>query len=89
MNQEELITLGEGAEQLLSSEAFTVTVNSLVDASFQTFTNSKPGELENREQAYHHYRALVDIVNTLQQRVAVKDEIVAKAEDNSNQEEDD
>jgi hypothetical protein len=89
MNQEELITLGEGAEQLLSSEAFTVTVNSLVDASFQTFTNSKPGELENREQAYHHYRALVDIVNTLQQRVTVKDEIVAKAADNSNQEEDD
>ena len=89
MNQEELIALGEGAEQLLSSEAFTVTVNSLVDASFQTFTNSKPGELENREQAYHHYRALVDIVNTLQQRVTVKDEIVAKAEDNSNQEEDD
>jgi hypothetical protein len=64
-------------------------VNSLVDASFQTFTNSKPGELENREKAYHHYRALVDIVSTLQQRVAVKDEIVAKAEDNSNQEEDD
>ena len=89
MNQEELIALGEGAEQLLSSEAFTVTVNSLVDASFQTFTNSKPGELENREQAYHHYRALVDIVNTLQQRVTVKDEIVAKAADNSNQEEDD
>ena len=88
-NEQELITLGEGAEQLLSSEAFTATVNSLVDASFQTFTNSKPGELENREKAYHHYRALVDIVSTLQQRVAVKDEIVAKAEDISNQEEDD
>ena len=88
-NEQELITLGEGAEQLLSSEAFTATVNSLVNASFQTFTNSKPGELENREKAYHHYRALVDIVSTLQQRVAVKDEIVAKAEDNSNQEEDD
>ena len=88
-NEQELIPLGEGAEQLLSSEAFTATVNSLVDASFQTFTNSKPGELENREKAYHHYRALVDIISTLQQRVAVKDEIVAKAEDNSNQEEDD
>ncbi len=88
-SEQELITLGEGAEQLLSSEAFTATVNSLVDASFQTFTNSKPGELEHREKAYHHYRALVDIVSTLQQRVAVKDEIVAKAGDNSNQEEDD
>jgi hypothetical protein len=32
---------------------------------------------------------LVDIVSTLQQRVAVKDEIAAKAGDNSNQEEDD
>lgn len=88
-NEQELITIGEGSEQLLKSEAFTVTVNSLVDASFQTFANSKPEEMEKRENAYHHYRALVDIVNTLQQRVAVKDEIVAKAEDNSNQEEED
>ena len=31
-----------------------------------------------REKIYHHYRALVDIVHTLNQRVAVRDEIIAK-----------
>ena len=63
-------------------------MNQLVDASFQNFTNSKPDENEKREAAYHHYRALVDIVSTLRQRVQVKDEIVSKlADDDNNQEE--
>ena len=89
MNEEEQLVLqGEAAEVLLNSEAFSSTVNSLVDASFQNFTNSTPEENEKREAAYHHYRALVDIVSTLRQRVQVKDEIVAKkSDDDNNQEE--
>ena len=86
MKEEQLIQMGVDAENLLSTDIFNTTINQLVEASFQTFTGSKPDEMEKREQAYHHYRALVDIVQTLQQRVSVKDEIVAKA-DNSNQEE--
>ena len=61
------------------------TINQLVDASFQTFANTAPVESEKREAAYHHYRALVDIVSTLRQRVQVKDEIVNKSADDSNQ----
>ena len=90
MNEEEQLVLqGEAAEVLLNSEAFSSTVNSLVDASFQNFTNSTPDENEKREAAYHHYRALVDIVSTLRQRVQVKDEIAAKksADDNNQNEE--
>ena len=89
MNEEEQLVLqGEAAEVLLNSDAFSSTVNSLVDASFQNFTNSTPEENEKREAAYHHYRALVDIVSTLRQRVQVKDEIVAKkSDDDNNQEE--
>ena len=86
--EEQLVRMGEAAEVLLDNDAFSSTVNQLVDASFQYFANSKPEENEKREAAYHHYRALVDIVSTLRQRVQVKDEIVSKlAEDDNNQEE--
>ena len=86
--EERLVHMGEAAEVLLDSEAFSTTVNQLVDASFQNFTNSTPDEAVKREAAYHHYRALVDIVSTLRQRVQVKDEIIAKSADDSNQKED-
>ena len=86
--EEQLVINGEQAEVLLESFAFSSTVNQLVDASFQNFTNSTPDESVKREAAYHHYRALVDIVSTLRQRVQVKDEIVAKkSDDDNNQEE--
>ena len=86
--EEQLVRMGEEAEVLLNAEAFSSTVNQLVDASFQKFTNSTPEEYDKREAAYHHYRALVDIVSTLRQRVQVKDEIVAKkSDDDNNQEE--
>jgi hypothetical protein len=84
-DQETLVLMGEAAEALLDSEAFTTTINQLVDSSFQTFANTAPVESEKREAAYHNYRAIVDLVSTLRQRVSVKDEIVSKSADDSNQ----
>ena len=40
-----------------------------------------------RDNSYHFYRALVDVVSTLQQRVSVRDEIMSKAGDNNQEEE--
>ena len=74
----DLVQQGDEAQALLGNTAFNQVVNQLVEASFQSFTNSKPEGNQTRERAYHHYRGLVDIVNTLQQRVAVRDEINAK-----------
>jgi hypothetical protein len=86
--ENELCLQGDNAEVLLKTDAFTLTVNQLVDASFQTFANSEPADSEGRERSYAHYRALVDIVSTLQQRVTIRDEILSKEEaDNNNQEE--
>jgi hypothetical protein len=85
--QEELIRLGDEAEVLLKAAAFNSTINQLVEASFQAFCNSKADEKDARERSYTHYRALVDIVNTLQQRVAIRDEINAKAGDNNQEDE--
>lgn len=88
-NEEQLINMGNSAEELLKMEVFNQTINTMVDATFQAFCNSKPEETASRDKSYHHYRALVDIVSTLQQRVAIKDEIVAKAaSDSDNNEED-
>ena len=86
--QYELVQLGDDAEMLLDNPVFTKTVNGLVDSSFQTFCNSKAEEPDVRERAYHHYRAVVDIVSTLQQRVTVRDQINAQLNDDNNQKED-
>jgi len=85
--EEQLCRIGDDAETLLKSDVFTLTVNQLVDATFQTFANSEPTDSEGRERAFHHYRALVDIVSTLQQRVSIRDEIISKKADDNNQEE--
>ena len=42
-NQEEqMCQIGDHADALLKADVFTMTVNKLVDASFQTFANSEP-----------------------------------------------
>lgn len=87
-DEDELLRLGAGAATLLESEVFTKTVNDLVNQSFHTFCNSAPDDQKTRDLAYHHYRALTDIVHTLQQRVSVRDEIVAKGQTADNQQKD-
>jgi hypothetical protein len=49
--------------------------------------NSQPEQKVERETAYNHYRALVDVVNTLKQQVAVKEEIIAKSQEDDNSQE--
>ena len=87
MNEEQLATLGTDAETLLNTEVFTRTINSLVDATMQVFLGSAPDEEAKREKAYSHYNALVDIVNTLKQQVEVRDQIDAKVNEVTTEEE--
>lgn len=86
MTDQELIQNGEDAEALLKSPHFNRIVNRLVEVTFQNFVNSKPEESKDRNIAYYHYRALVDVVNTLKQEVAVKDEIISREGDTSQEE---
>ena len=53
-DQEILVRMGEEAEVLLDSEAFSSTINTLVDASFQTFSNTAPLESEKRRRRTTH-----------------------------------
>tara|TARA_E500000331_G_scaffold201253_2_gene193215 strand:- start:4286 stop:4540 length:255 start_codon:yes stop_codon:yes gene_type:complete len=82
MTDEELIEMGNDSEVILGSRAFSRTVDKLVDSTMQNFLNSTTDQSEKREQYYRHYRALVDIVATLKQHVAVRDEIHAKTKEN-------
>jgi len=77
-NEATLVNLGSEAETLLGTEAFTRTINSLVDSTVQAFLSSAPDESIKREEAYNHYRAVSDVVNTLRQQVEVRDQISAK-----------
>ena len=83
--EEQLVQAGDDAEALLSAEAFDRVINSLVESTFQAFVNSKSEDGDKRERTFTHYRALVDVVNTLKQQVSVRDEILAKG-DNSQEE---
>jgi hypothetical protein len=85
--QDELIKIGDDCETLLKSEPFTRVINGLTESSFQRFVTSKPENKEERENTYYHYRALVDVVNTLKQQVSVRDEIIAKEQGDTSQEE--
>ena len=86
-----MIEAGNDAEKLLQDKVFSQTINGLVEATWQSFAASAPDETAVRERTYAHYRALVDVIHTLQQRVNVRDEILAKndneaANDNSGDE---
>ena len=84
--QDELIKIGDDCETLLKSEPFTRVINGLTEGAFQRFVNSKPEDKEERDHTYYHYRALVDVVNTLR-RVSVRDEIIAKEQEGDNSQE--
>lgn len=85
--EEQLVNEGMAAEALLKNEAFNSVVNDLVDITFQSFATSSPAENDSREGAYQNYKALVDIVNTLKQRVAIRDDINERASESRSEEE--
>ena len=85
--EEQLVVAGDEAGAVLSGSAFNSVINELVERSFQTFVNTEPADKDKREYAYNHYRALVDVVDTLKQRVQVRDSIVEQQNGDNSQEE--
>ena len=85
--EEQLVMAGDEAGAVLSGSAFNSVINELVERSFQTFVNTEPADKDKREYAYNHYRALVDVVDTLKQRVQVRDSILEQQNGDNSQEE--
>ena len=82
MTEEELVAQGDEAEALLASTAFNACVNTLVEGTFTTYVNSDPLDDSVRENTYRHYRAIVDVANTLKHWVSIRDEINERTIDN-------
>tara|TARA_B100000780_G_scaffold278977_1_gene254744 strand:- start:1699 stop:1977 length:279 start_codon:yes stop_codon:yes gene_type:complete len=85
--EEQLIVAGDEAEVLLQNSAFNSVINELVERAFQTFVNTGPEDVEKREYSYNHYRAIVDVVDTLKQRVQVSQSITEQQNGDNSQEE--
>lgn len=78
MSDIEMIDFGRDCENLLQDQAFIKVFNLLIDQSLQSIVSTEPADKEGRERGYYHYRALADLISTLKQQVAVKDEIIAR-----------
>ena len=85
--EEQLVMAWDEAGAVLSGSAFNSVINELVERAFQTFVNTEPADKDKREYAYNHYRALVDVVDTLKQRVQVRDSIIEQQNGDNSQEE--
>ena len=78
--EEQMVNQGTAAETVLSSTAFNQVVNNLVEQSFQAYVTSNPDDDKGRTAVYYQYRALREIIDTLKQCVAVRDEITNRNE---------
>ena len=79
--EDAIVQNGDEAEALLTNNTFTTIVDELVQEVFEGFVNTAPEAKSEREQKYNHYRALVDIVHTLKQRVEVRDQMLEARND--------
>ena len=80
MEDQQIIEQGNHAEILLGNDAFTKTVNGLLDQYVSLFFSTDPLQYEEREIAYHSARAMQEIVNTLNQKVLMKNQIIEAKE---------
>ena len=85
-SEEDQVAMGNDAEKLLLDVTFNSVINNLVESAFQAFVVSKADNKDGRETIYNAYRAVTEIVATLQQRVQVRDQILAKQRENSEEE---
>ena len=86
LHEEQMVVMGNDAEQFLNSTVFTSVVNSLIEQSFNGYVNSAPQDIDQRNAVYFQYQALREIVDTIKQRVAIRDEIESKNESKNNEE---
>ena len=80
LNDQQIIEQGSQAETLLSSDAFTKTVRGLLDNYVSVFFSTEPLQTDERQAAFFGARAMNEIINTLNQQVSMKDQILQSKE---------
>jgi len=81
VNNELLVTQGQDAELLLKNESFNKVVKALLDQYVQVFFNTDPAQANERNIAYYSARSVQEVINTLNQQVLMKNQIVEKNEE--------
>lgn len=81
MTTEHMIERGNAAESLLNAGIFVGAANELLNNYMAAIMQSKPDDIKEREIAYAGSRAVQDIVGVLNQWVAVRDQIIANADE--------
>lgn len=80
-NEEQLVNQGQEAEQLLKNESFNKVVKGLLDQYVQVFFNTDPSQSDERNIAYYSARSVQEVINTLNQQVLMKNQILEKNEE--------
>ena len=77
------VKLGNLASDFLNTEAYKEVMAGLINSTVQVFLNTTVGEADKREHAFYFNRAIQDIDATLKQWVAIRDQILERAETES------
>ena len=80
-NEEQLVSQGQDAEILLKNENFNKIVKALLDQYVQVFFNTDPLQTDERNIAYYSARSIQEVINTLNQQVLMKNQILKKNEE--------
>lgn len=80
-NEEQLVSQGQDAEILLKNENFNKVVKGLLDQYVQVFFNTDPAQTDERSIAYYSARSIQEVINTLNQQVLMKNQILKKNEE--------
>jgi|TARA_Y100000385_G_C12518948_1_gene394537 hypothetical protein len=81
VNTELLVKQGQDAEILLKNESFNKVVKGLLDQYVQVFFNTDPAQADERNIAYYSARSVQEVINTLNQQVLMKNQIIEKNEE--------
>jgi NADPH:quinone reductase-like Zn-dependent oxidoreductase len=80
-NEDQLVSQGQDAEILLKNENFNKVVKALLDQYVQVFFNTDPSQTDERNIAYYSARSIQEVINTLNQQVLMKNQILKKNEE--------
>jgi NADPH:quinone reductase-like Zn-dependent oxidoreductase len=80
-NEDQLVSQGQDAEILLKNENFNKVVKALLDQYVQVFFNTDPSQTDERSIAYYSARSIQEVINTLNQQVLMKNQILKKNEE--------
>lgn len=80
-NEDQLVSQGQDAEILLKNENFNKIVKALLDQYVQVFFNTDPLQTDERNIAYYSARSIQEVINTLNQQVLMKNQILKKNEE--------